>query len=1079
MENLIEETFLRIKFEEPGKICLNRIVEMPKCYKDFLNSIKENFKLEENENIFYSISYKDIEGDFLDISNSLDFDQALKSFENSKKNYLKIKITKKDKDAKESRFNSEFDYIEYDSCLRRNNDFKCNLLDDSNVLNQSNEKKESTEDRIDKKNENSIKMMDKKPSDKDVQNDQFEEISNENFSLQNKMCNDDNKIRSENITMNQKKEINCINKEKLFSTNKNQIINENTSNFKFTPEKTFENENYFLAGINNNLHQIKNNIIINDKNNPSNKQQIKKLENEINRKDELEKETRIYNNKQKLIRSKTQSLIFIKDQINTDFNNRIKQLPNEIKSQISFENYNQNILGAIKQSEKINKINQEKINDLNIILKKNQCQKNNKFNKKKDEAIDINNKIELFGVEDQKDSNFERNRVNPRVKCFEYNKNKRNSIDSDNFSDEDYEKRPGANYPRKQQKNRNFKLKHFKKQNTEKKIKEINKNKNCIDSEINKIQILEEKLKLIKENNKKSEVNYNDKKNNINKKINYNENLDNLVYEKTKKGFEKLLIKKINKMINKELKFTQDILYKKSKNLIQEFLKDYEYLIKSQKIPFKISNDKIPSLDKSHLIKQISNSDKNLHFGVQCKSCNEFPIKGIRYKCSVCAFLDLCGKCEENLGSIHIHDFIKIRNPNQTPKLIQTLICNNKSFSDKKILKNNKNKNDENKYNFYVKKFYSNNNFDRKIIQEFNGNKNVFMEKTINFPELLYKDNLNGYNDLNSNENAHINIIMEDQGKIFLDSLSKNKEMLYKNPKLKKDNELLEIKKENMNDNMPLKFCADRKNKDKNNQLNFNIQSNEEKEIDLSNYSKSSKLLNQNSIDFVDKSFCNLFNSSIGSYNKKLLITKKSDCLYKNENSNKEKFENEHYSNNLKVVVNQRHSFKDFIFPIKLKNTSNQNFPKPCYLICDNENSDIVGKTIPIQISIKPGMIINFELILNFKNTEAIQKQKINKISESIWDLKDSLGSSLGKKIKIIFEFNFEHEKYHEKELKEEIERKASSEYKINESNQNSFFDKKPIQQNINANTGILSLEEFKKLKLRKIKNNTDKNNIL
>lgn len=52
-----------------------------------------------------------------------------------------------------------------------------------------------------------------------------------------------------------------------------------------------------------------------------------------------------------------------------------------------------------------------------------------------------------------------------------------------------------------------------------------------------------------------------------------------------------------------------------------------------------------------------------------------FPIKGIRYKCSVLKDFDFCAMCEERRG--HEHAFLKIYKPEQVPKAMFTIIDEN------------------------------------------------------------------------------------------------------------------------------------------------------------------------------------------------------------------------------------------------------------------------------------------------------------------------------------------------------------------------------------------------------------------
>ena len=47
-----------------------------------------------------------------------------------------------------------------------------------------------------------------------------------------------------------------------------------------------------------------------------------------------------------------------------------------------------------------------------------------------------------------------------------------------------------------------------------------------------------------------------------------------------------------------------------------------------------------------------------VHSNVMCDGCGMLPLKGWRYKCSICDDYNLCENCEEKTG--HNHPFIKI-----------------------------------------------------------------------------------------------------------------------------------------------------------------------------------------------------------------------------------------------------------------------------------------------------------------------------------------------------------------------------------------------------------------------------------
>lgn len=58
-------------------------------------------------------------------------------------------------------------------------------------------------------------------------------------------------------------------------------------------------------------------------------------------------------------------------------------------------------------------------------------------------------------------------------------------------------------------------------------------------------------------------------------------------------------------------------------------------------------------------VEQTADEAEVVHTNVSCDGCGVAPIKGLRYKCSVCKNFDYCAGCEERLG--HEHAFLKIR----------------------------------------------------------------------------------------------------------------------------------------------------------------------------------------------------------------------------------------------------------------------------------------------------------------------------------------------------------------------------------------------------------------------------------
>ena len=61
-----------------------------------------------------------------------------------------------------------------------------------------------------------------------------------------------------------------------------------------------------------------------------------------------------------------------------------------------------------------------------------------------------------------------------------------------------------------------------------------------------------------------------------------------------------------------------------------------------------------------------------VHMGVACDNCQVFPIRGLRYKCSVCKNFDFCAQCEDRCE--HEHAFLKISQPGGAPDVMVTVL---------------------------------------------------------------------------------------------------------------------------------------------------------------------------------------------------------------------------------------------------------------------------------------------------------------------------------------------------------------------------------------------------------------------
>jgi len=61
-----------------------------------------------------------------------------------------------------------------------------------------------------------------------------------------------------------------------------------------------------------------------------------------------------------------------------------------------------------------------------------------------------------------------------------------------------------------------------------------------------------------------------------------------------------------------------------------------------------------------------------VHENVSCDGCGVYPIKGIRYKCSVRKNFDYCSICEERLP--HEHPMLKIRKAGGAPDVMIAIV---------------------------------------------------------------------------------------------------------------------------------------------------------------------------------------------------------------------------------------------------------------------------------------------------------------------------------------------------------------------------------------------------------------------
>ena len=203
-------------------------------------------------------------------------------------------------------------------------------------------------------------------------------------------------------------------------------------------------------------------------------------------------------------------------------------------------------------------------------------------------------------------------------------------------------------------------------------------------------------------------------------------------------------------------------------NLLLDSLKNQN--VNKIKIVFekKIEEQEKKEEKKEKKTKKTSNENNNkiVHKNTQCAECGSYPIKGTRYKCSVCPNYDVCENCEKNTD--HEHSFLKLKKPESLNNLISLMSLlpfgyyynnnenddnddyNNNVYKSMPPQKNKKNNNDDDYYNYYSG--YNNNNDNKK---DKNVNKNEYhIPYYSNFDDYYYNyNNKNKENNIKTNKN--------------------------------------------------------------------------------------------------------------------------------------------------------------------------------------------------------------------------------------------------------------------------------------------------------------------------------------
>ena len=92
----------------------------------------------------------------------------------------------------------------------------------------------------------------------------------------------------------------------------------------------------------------------------------------------------------------------------------------------------------------------------------------------------------------------------------------------------------------------------------------------------------------------------------------------------------------------------ENIIKNKLNTLSQEIIKDSQIAV--QKLEAQVNS-------------KIERTNQLSVHNVICRGCSAFPIRGTRYKCTVCDSFDYCEECEAKNAIMHKHPFFKVRFP--------------------------------------------------------------------------------------------------------------------------------------------------------------------------------------------------------------------------------------------------------------------------------------------------------------------------------------------------------------------------------------------------------------------------------
>ena len=107
---------------------------------------------------------------------------------------------------------------------------------------------------------------------------------------------------------------------------------------------------------------------------------------------------------------------------------------------------------------------------------------------------------------------------------------------------------------------------------------------------------------------------------------------------------------------DKQINNIEELISQKIKDLTAELVKETNMGVSTI-----LENSKMEKLFENNEKKEYKKICVSIHNGIECNGCKMKPIKGLRYKCSICPDVNFCQKCEENLGEKHNHPLFKLK----------------------------------------------------------------------------------------------------------------------------------------------------------------------------------------------------------------------------------------------------------------------------------------------------------------------------------------------------------------------------------------------------------------------------------